>query len=75
METEAARQATLANFMPTSGATHGVVARPYAGRLYVLLHNDEGNAMTRADDWAVSNVQRRAGDASRSEMLEQVIKD
>ncbi|MFN3166860.1 MAG: protein translocase subunit SecD [Phycisphaeraceae bacterium] len=33
-----------------------VIARPYAGRLYVLLHNDEGMAMTRDDDWSVSGV-------------------
>ena len=34
----------------------GVIARPYAGRLYVLLHNDEGMAMTRDDVWSVSSV-------------------
>lgn len=33
-----------------------VVARAYAGRLYVLLHNTEGLAMTRADNWEVQTV-------------------
>ena len=31
-----------------------VVARPYAGRLYVLLHNEENLAMTRDQDWVVT---------------------
>jgi len=42
-----------------------VVARPYAGRLYLLLHNDEGFAMTRDDDWAVSNVNRGMDELNR----------
>ena len=38
--------------------SRGVVARPYAGRLYVLLYNEKDLAMTRDQEWAVSNVNR-----------------
>lgn len=64
-EQTASRQAIYNYFEPTRGQTHGVVARPYAGRLYVLMHNEAGLAMTRKDDWAVSNVQRQAGELGR----------
>jgi len=49
----------------SSRETHGVVARPYAGRLYLLLHDGPGMSMTRNDDWAVSNVQRSMTDLGR----------
>jgi len=62
---EAARQATLAHFGRTAGRTHGVIARPYAGRLYLLMHNSPGLAMTRNDDWSVSDVQRHQGELGR----------
>ena len=34
----------------------GVIARGYAGRLFVLLHRDEAMAMTREQDWRVRSV-------------------
>ncbi len=52
IELNQARQLTQGFFLDSMG----VIARPYAGRLYLLLHNEEGLAMTRDDDWAVSDV-------------------
>ncbi len=57
VEVEEARQQILSDFM-----ARDVIARPYAGRLYVLLHNDEGMSMTRAQKWAVQGVGSQAGE-------------
>lgn len=42
-----------------------VVARPYAGRLYVLLHNEPGLAMTRNEEWSVTSVTSAPGDLGK----------
>lgn len=47
----------------------GVVARPYAGRLYVLLHNTDNMAMTRADEWGVTSVRQTPDDLGRPAVL------
>ncbi|MEM9415941.1 MAG: protein translocase subunit SecD [Planctomycetota bacterium] len=51
------------------GPYRQVVARPYAGRLYVLLHNDEGYAMTRADEWGVTSVRQTPDELGRPSVL------
>ncbi|MFI4861617.1 MAG: protein translocase subunit SecD [Phycisphaerales bacterium JB063] len=61
----AAREAITAFFE----SYRDVVARPYAGRLYVLLHNADGLAMTRADEWGVTSVRQDADELGRPSVL------
>ncbi|XAL98663.1 protein translocase subunit SecD [Phycisphaeraceae bacterium D3-23] len=61
----AARESVTAFF----GPYRDVVARPYAGRLYVLLHNADGLAMTRADEWGVQRVQQTPDELGRPSVL------
>ncbi|MEM6258597.1 MAG: protein translocase subunit SecD [Planctomycetota bacterium] len=42
-----------------------VVARPYAGRLYILLHNEVNLSMTRDQDWSVTGVNSGPGELGR----------
>lgn len=42
-----------------------VVARPYAGRLYVLLHNATDLAMTRDQEWVVTGVNSAPGELGK----------
>ena len=58
-------QSTAARQIEGFFTNREVVARPYAGRLYVLLHNDEGFAMTRDQDWAVGSVNRGMDEVGR----------
>ena len=58
-----ARNATAAFFGNPQG--RNVVARPYAGRLYVLMHNENGLAMTRDQDWVVTDVNSAPGELGR----------
>ena len=58
-----ARNATANFFGNPQG--RNVVARPYAGRLYVLLHNEENLAMTRDQDWVVTGVNSAPGELGR----------
>ncbi|MGB0766479.1 MAG: protein translocase subunit SecD, partial [Phycisphaeraceae bacterium] len=63
IEQSEARRQTLGYFGNPEGLN--VVARPYAGRLYVLLHNENGLAMTRDQDWVVSSVNSQPGELGR----------
>jgi len=63
IEQSESRRNTLSYFGDPEGM--GVVARPYAGRLYILLHNEKGLAMTRDQDWVVSSVNSRPGELGR----------
>jgi SecD/SecF fusion protein len=58
-----ARSATLSYF--SNPQSRNVVARPYAGRLYVLLHNEGDLAMTRDDEWVVTGVNSAPGELGR----------
>lgn len=42
-----------------------VVARPYAGRLYVLMHNAADLAMTRDQEWVVTGVNSAPGELGK----------
>ncbi|MBX2852507.1 MAG: protein translocase subunit SecD [Phycisphaeraceae bacterium] len=58
-----ARNATANYFGDPQG--RNVVARPYAGRLYILLHNETGMSMTRDQDWVVTGVNSAPGELGR----------
>jgi SecD/SecF fusion protein len=58
-----ARNATANYFGDPQG--RNVVARPYAGRLYILLHNEPGMSMTRDQDWVVTGVNSAPGELGR----------
>ncbi|MFK7789552.1 MAG: protein translocase subunit SecD, partial [Phycisphaeraceae bacterium] len=57
------RSATESFFGNPNG--RNVVARPYAGRLYILLHNEDGLAMTRDQEWVVTGVNSAPGELGR----------
>lgn len=58
-----ARNATQNFFGNPQG--RNVIARPYAGRLYILLHNEKDLAMTRDQDWVVTGVNSAPGELGR----------
>ena len=64
-------EAGAANERITSFFTgsRNMVARPYAGRLYVLLHNTDDLAMTRGQEWGVDSVQQGADIHGRPAVL------
>lgn len=66
-EQTAARRAISNYFEPARGQNqqHGVIARPYAGRLYLLMHNDDVQAMTRDQEWVVTGVNSAPGELGR----------
>lgn len=63
IEQNRARSATEAFFGNPQG--RNVIARPYAGRLYVLLHNENNLAMTRDQEWVVTGVNSAPGELGR----------
>jgi SecD/SecF fusion protein len=63
IEQSQARSATAQYF--GNPQSRNVVARPYAGRLYVLMHNEPNLAMTRDQDWVVTGVNSAPGELGR----------